>query len=292
LNDFILFPEGSALIAVCGLFGLNIGSFLNVVIHRLPLMMERAWRRECLELLEPGVEHPSGEPEYNLWRPGSQCPHCRAQVRFWQNVPLLSYLWLRGRCAACGAAIAWRYPLVEMLTAVLFATVAWHFGASWQALAASGLTAGLIALAFIDLDHLVLPDDITLPLLWLGLLLNAQGLFCTLETALYGAVAGYLLLWTVHRGFLLLTGREGMGFGDFKLLAMLGAWLGWPMLPVIILSSSISGAVIGSIALAARGKHRDTPIPFGPFLAAGGWIALLWGNTLNDAYWRWAGVGG
>ncbi|QXP83169.1 A24 family peptidase [Methylococcus sp. ANG] len=292
MNDFILFPEGPALIAICGLFGLIIGSFLNVVIHRLPLMMERAWRRECREFLEPGSEPPSGEPEYNLWRPGSQCPHCRAPVRFWQNVPLLSYLWLRGRCAACGAAISRRYPLVEMLTGVLFATVAWHFGASWQTLAASGLTAGLIALAFIDLDHLVLPDDITLPLLWLGLLLNAQGFFCSLETALYGAVTGYLLLWTVHRGFLLLTGREGMGFGDFKLLAMLGAWMGWPMLPVIILFSSISGAVIGSIALAVGGKERDTPIPFGPFLAAGGWIALLWGNVLNDAYWRWASVGG
>jgi leader peptidase (prepilin peptidase)/N-methyltransferase len=292
LTEFIVFPEGPALIAVCGLFGLIIGSFLNVVIHRLPLMMQRAWRRECRELLEPGVEPPSGEAEYDLWRPGSQCPHCQAPVRFRHNIPLLSYLWLRGRCAACGAAISWRYPLVETLTGALFATVAWQFGASWQTLAASTLTAGLIALAFIDLDHLVLPDDITLPLLWLGLLLNAQGLFCSLEAALYGAVAGYLILWTVHRGFLLLTGREGMGFGDFKLLAMLGAWLGWSMLPAILLLSSISGAVVGSLALAAGGKDRHTPIPFGPFLAAGGWIALLWGDALNDAYWRWAGLGG
>ncbi|WP_333687754.1 A24 family peptidase [Methylococcus capsulatus] len=288
----MLLPTGPAGVALCGSFGLIIGSFLNVVIHRLPLMMEQAWRRECGELLEPGTGRPVGEAEYNLWRPGSQCPHCQAPVRFWQNVPVFSYLWLRGRCAACGTAISWRYPLVETLTGVLFAMVAWHFGASWQALAACALTAGLIALAFIDLDHLVLPDDITLPLLWLGLLLNAQGLFCSLETALYGAVAGYLLLWTVHRGFLLLTGREGMGFGDFKLLAMLGAWMGWPMLPVIILFSSISGAVIGSVALAVGGKGRDTPIPFGPFLAAGGWIALLWGNALNDAYWRWAAPGG
>ncbi|QJD31358.1 prepilin peptidase [Methylococcus geothermalis] len=287
-----MLPEGPALIAICGLFGLIIGSFLNVVIHRLPQMMQRAWRRECREFLEPGAELPSGGADYNLWRPGSQCPHCGAPVRFWQNVPVVSFLWLRGRCAACGAAISRRYPLVELLTGVLFAMVAWHFGASWQTLAALSLTAGLIALAFIDLDHLVLPDDITLPLLWLGLLLNAQSLFCSLETALYGTVAGYLVLWTLHHGFLLLTGREGMGFGDFKLLAMLGAWLGWPMLPMIILFSSISGAVIGSIALAAGGKDGRTPIPFGPFLAAGGWIALLWGPALNDAYWRWAAPGG
>ncbi|MDD2768422.1 MAG: A24 family peptidase [Methylococcus sp.] len=290
--DLSLLSCPYALIGTAGLFGLIIGSFLNVVIHRVPVMLQRSWLKECRALTEPDAPVLSDEPAYNLWTPGSQCPHCGAPVRFWQNVPVLSYLLLRGRCAECGARISLRYPLVELLTGVLFASVAWHFGASWQTAAALCLTTGLIALAFIDLDHMVLPDDITLPLVWLGLLSNAQGLFCSLDTALYGAVAGYLSLWAVYHGFKLLTGREGMGYGDFKLLAMLGAWMGWALLPMIILFSSISGAVIGSVALAVGGKDSRTPIPFGPFLIAGGWIALLWGQALTDAYWRWAGLGG
>jgi leader peptidase (prepilin peptidase)/N-methyltransferase len=279
------------LVGVAAVLGMIVGSFLNVVVHRLPLMMRMAWRRECQQFLELPPEKADAEVRYDLWTPGSRCPHCDAPIRFWQNIPVLSYALLRGRCADCRQPISLRYPLVELLTGLAFVMVAWRLGPSWQGLGGLLLTAALIALAFIDWDHLLLPDHITLPMLWLGLLVNAQGLFCSLEAALYGAVAGYLGLWTVHRLFLYLTGREGMGYGDFKLLAMLGAWLGWSALPLIILFSSLSGAVIGSLVLVVRGWDLRTQIPFGPYLALAGWIALLWGGTIGTAYRQWAGWG-
>ena len=269
--------------------GLVVGSFLNVVILRLPLMLERDWRRECAELT--GAE-PGGQGEnISLVRPGSHCPHCGASVRPWHNVPVLSYLWLRGRCADCNAPISARYPVVELLTGLLTAAVAWRFGISWEALAGALLTWSLVALAVIDMDHQILPDRITLPLVWTGLLFSLWGLFSTPEAAIAGAVGGYLSLWLVYQGFRLATGKEGMGFGDFKLLAVFGAWFGWQLLPQIVLVSSLVGATTGVTMMVTGRRERSQPIPFGPFLAVAGWIALMWGADINRAYLDLTGLG-
>lgn len=272
------------------LLGLIVGSFLNVVIYRLPIMLKAGWKSECQAFLaEDADQSPATEaaPVFNLNTPRSRCPHCDHAITAWENIPVLSYLFLRGRCRQCKTAISLRYPAIELFTAALSMACAWHFGVSAMAAFAILLSWGLIALAFIDLDEQYLPDSITLPFLWLGLLVNTQQLFVDLESAVIGAMAGYLVLWSVYMLFKTLTGKEGMGFGDFKLLAMLGAWLGWQMLPAIILISSAVGAIIG-IALIASNRHqRGIPIPFGPFLAAAGWIALLWGSDINHAYLQW-----
>jgi leader peptidase (prepilin peptidase)/N-methyltransferase len=268
--------------------GLLVGSFLNVVIHRLPQMMERDWQAQCRDYLGEAAEDQS---PLSLVRPASHCPHCGHKIRFYENIPVLSYLWLRGRCSACQHAISIRYPMIELLTAVTSAVIAWHFGFGWQAAAGLLLTWALIALSMIDTDHQLLPDSITLPFLWLGLILSLFPVFADMRSSLIGAIAGYLSLWTVYQVFKLLTGKEGMGFGDFKLLALLGAWMGWQALPMIILLSSAVGAVLGGAMIAIQGRDRAQPIPFGPYLAIAGWVALLWGEQISSAYLRWSGIG-
>ena len=270
------------------ILGLIVGSFLNVVILRLPRIMEAGWHRECAELT--GREEGDEKPGLSLSQPPSQCPHCGHRIRPLENIPILSYLLLRGRCSACGARISLRYPLIEGLTALLSLIVVMNFGLSWQAVAALALTWGLIALAAIDYDTQLLPDSITIPLLWAGLLLSLFGLFTDSPSAIIGAAAGYLLLWVVFHLFRLATGKEGMGYGDFKLLALFGAWFGWQCLPQIILLSTLAGALVG-ILLILSGRHeRGVPMPFGPFLAIAGWICLIWGGPINDAYLRLSGL--
>lgn len=276
------------LIATTAVLGLLVGSFLNVVIHRLPIMLERQWTEQCQEMLEQEPASPA--PPFNLITPCSRCPHCGHAIGALENIPVLSYLVLRGRCKACGTAIRARYPVVELLTGVLSGLVVWQFGFSIQAAGALVLTWSLISLTVIDLDHKLLPDVITLPVLWLGLLLNIPETFASLQDSVIGAAAGYLVLWSVFQAFKLLTGKEGMGYGDFKLLALLGAWLGWQFLPLIVVLSSVVGAVVGIGLVLARGHDRSVPIPFGPYLAAAGWIALLWGGQLIDAYLRFSGL--
>lgn len=274
--------------------GLLVGSFLNVVIHRLPIMMEREWKKECQQILQIDHEEVSkgdvAEEKFNLAYPGSHCPSCNKAIKPWQNIPVLSYLLLKGHCANCKTSIPIRYPLIEIVTGILSLIIAWRLGPSAQTLAALLLTWSLIGLTMIDADHKLLPDQITLPLLWLGLLINSFELFVPLHDALWGAIAGYLSLWTVYWLFKLLTGKEGMGYGDFKLLAAIGAWIGWQGLPVVILLSSLVGAVIGSILLVINKQGRNTTIPFGPYLAIAGWIAFLWGNQITQAYLQFAGV--
>lgn len=287
INEYLA-SNTLAFILLAGLLGLVIGSFLNVVIHRLPRMMERDWRQQAREILEPDGEHPA-EPTYNLILPHSHCPHCQAEIKAWQNVPVISYLVLRGRCGKCKTRISPRYPLVELLTAALSMVVAWQFGFGWEAGAMLLLTWALVTLSLIDADTQLLPDVIVLPLLWLGLIVNSFGLFTDLNTALAGAVFGYLSLWSVYWAFKLVTGKEGMGYGDFKLLAMIGAWGGWQVLPLTILLSSLVGAILGIIILKARGDSNATPLPFGPYLAIAGWIALIWGETITNQYLQFAG---
>lgn len=263
------------------LLGLLVGSFLNVVIHRLPKMMETEWQVQCAELR--GEVPPTSAP-YNLATPRSACPSCGHGITALENIPILSWLVLRGRCSACGVAIGKRYPLVELLTGLLSAAVAWKWGTSLETLGALCLVWTLIALAFIDFDTTLLPDSLTLPLVWLGLLFNLNGHFAQLHDAVIGAIVGYLVLWSVYWLFKLATGKDGMGYGDFKLLAAIGAWLGWQMLPVTILFSSVVGAAIG-IAMVVFVKHDSrVPIPFGPYLAGGGLIALFFGADLTQAY--------
>jgi len=276
-------------ITLCTLLGLLVGSFLNVIIFRLPKMMQNDWRNQCQALLEPEKTPPTNKP-FNLLFPASRCPHCEHKIRPWENIPLLSYLMLRGKCSNCATPISIRYPVIELITGILTAVVAWHFGFGAQALAAMLLSWALIALTMIDFDHQLLPDTITLPLLWLGLLLSLSNLFVDSHTSLIGAAAGYLSLWSIFWLFKLLTGKEGMGYGDFKLLALLGAWMGWQMLPVIILLSSLVGAVVGITLILARGRDRNIPIPFGPYLAAAGWLALIWGHEINQTYLGLAGL--
>lgn len=279
---FTVYP--AAFFILTALLGLIVGSFLNVVIYRLPIMLERLWQQQCEELgRQATAESPQGEP-FNLVYPGSRCQHCRHAIRALENIPVLSFLWLRGKCAACGKAISWRYPTIELITGILSLAVAWRLGLSPTALAALFLTWTLIALTFIDYDRQILPDDITLPLLWAGLLLNTFGLFVPLSSAVIGTAAGYGSLWLVYQIFRLVTGKEGMGFGDFKLFAALGAWLGWQQLPLIILLSSFVGAVVGIVFIAFFGRDRRLPIPFGPFLCVAGWIALMWGDNITRAY--------
>ncbi|MCP5321908.1 MAG: prepilin peptidase [Pseudomonadales bacterium] len=275
-----LFGTGIAILA------LLIGSFLNVVILRLPRMMEHTWRREALQLLQSDVSlgGGSGAEALSLAHPPSTCPKCGHLIRPWENIPVISYLFLRGRCAKCREPISARYPLVEAATAVLSVVVALHFGVSWTCVLALLFTWALIALTMIDFDHQLLPDSITLPLLWLGLLVNSFGVLVPLVDAVWGAALGYLSLWSVYWAFRLLTGKEGMGFGDFKLLAALGAWLGWQALPLVIILSSLVGAVIGVVLIVALGRDRNVPIPFGPYLAAAGWITLLWGDAISGVY--------
>ena len=283
-------------IGVCFVLGLVVGSFLNVVIHRVPIIMERQWREECADLEHPdhAATVPATAPpkeRFNLIVPRSACPACKAPITALQNIPILSYLFLHGRCANCGARISVRYPIVEALTGILSAAVAWKLGFGLPAAAGLVLTWFLVALAFIDIDTQLLPDSLTLPLLWLGLLLSlfarAPGMApipVDMRSSIIGAIAGYLCLWTVYHLFRLLTAKEGMGYGDFKLLAALGAWLGWQMLLPTVLIAAAVGAVAGIALLSARGQNRSTPIAFGPFLAAGGWLMLLYGRELVTDY--------
>ncbi|NIA27220.1 MAG: prepilin peptidase [Desulfobulbaceae bacterium] len=286
-----LFAEApNVFIAIAFAFALMVGSFLNVVIYRLPLMMQRDWREQCDELSkEPVPDLPDGK--FNLVVPRSRCPSCGAPVKAWQNIPVLSYLLLGAQCSNCQASISVRYPLVETLTAILAAVCAWRFGFGWEALMAIGLTCALVVISLIDFDHQIIPDSIALPLLWIGLtmslfhpLAGADTLFISPQDAIVGAVAGYLSLWSVYQLFRLVTGKEGMGYGDFKLLGALGAWLGWQALPTIILMSAVVGAIIGIALIVFRGRDRQIPIPFGPYLAAAGWIVMLWGETIKNAY--------
>jgi leader peptidase (prepilin peptidase)/N-methyltransferase len=287
LNDYLtLYPLAFVLTAL--VLGLVIGSFLNVVIWRLPKMLEREWRAQAHDVL--GLPSETPLPTYNLMLPHSQCPHCAHKIRAWENIPLLSYLLLRGRCSNCAAPISLRYPLTELACGLLSAFIAWHFGFGWPAGLMLVLTWGLLAMSLIDAEHQLLPDVLVLPLLWLGLIVNSFALFVPLHDALWGAVAGYMALWSVFWLFKLITGKDGIGHGDFKLLAMLGAWGGWQILPLTILLSSLVGAILGVVLLRLRDAKTSTPIPFGPYLAIAGWIALLWGGQITDFYWQFVGL--
>ncbi|GFM53102.1 type 4 prepilin-like proteins leader peptide-processing enzyme [Pseudomonas cichorii] len=267
--------------------GLLVGSFLNVVVYRLPKMMEQDWKIQAREVL--GLPAEPKPDTFNLILPHSSCPQCNHRIRAWENIPVISYLALGGKCSNCKAPISKRYPLVELTCGILSGYIAWHFGFGWQAAAILVLSWGLLAMSLIDADHQLLPDSLVLPLLWLGLIVNAFGLFTSLSDAIWGAVAGYLALWSVFWLFKLLTGKEGMGYGDFKLLGMLGAWGGWQILPLTILLSSLVGAVLGVMLMRIRQVEAGTPIPFGPYLAIAGWIALLWGGQITDSYLQFAG---
>jgi len=265
------------------IIGLLVGSFLNVVIYRLPVMMDIGWKQECTEYL--GLENTeSNQQPFNLMVPLSRCPSCNTAIKPYQNIPVLSYIFLKGKCAKCKTHISLRYPLIEAFTGITSAIVACHFGYSLEMLFALLLTWCLIALSFIDIDHQLLPDSIVLPMLWLGLLLSIFSIYSDTDSSIIGAIAGYLSLWSVYQLFKLATGKEGMGYGDFKLLALFGAWLGWQYIPLIILLSSVVGAVIGITMIILTKKDHTIPIPFGPYLAAAGWLALLWGEQINSLY--------
>jgi leader peptidase (prepilin peptidase)/N-methyltransferase len=268
-------------VVLCGIAGLLVGSFLNVVIHRLPKMMEREWHDQCAEL---NGNEPENALPYNLFMPHSACPNCGHKISALENIPVISYLLLRGKCKDCNTHISARYPIVETVSGLLGAYVAWHFGFSLAALAALLLIWMLLALICIDLDTQLLPDDITLPLLWLGLLFNLSATFIDINSAVIGAITGYLALWSIYWLFKLATGKEGMGYGDFKLLAAIGAWVGWQMLPLVIMLSSAVGTVVGITLIIAARLGRNVPIPFGPYLAGGGVIALFWGQPLTQNY--------
>lgn len=275
-----LFPVYASIALVLGLL---VGSFVNVVIYRLPRQLELGWRHEALDFLGQQQElEPTAS--FNLVYPPSRCPHCETLIKPWHNIPVISYLLLRGRCKACSQPISLRYPAVELVCGLLSGFVVYHFGVTEQGMYALVFTWILIALTGIDLSHQLLPDNLTLPLLWLGLLINIGGVYTDLASAVIGAAAGYLCLWSIYWAFKLLTGKEGMGHGDFKLLAALGAWIGWQQLPLIVLLSSLVGAIIGTIMLLLRGKDRQSTIAFGPYLAIAGWIALLAGERITAAY--------
>ena len=275
------------LVAISLVFGLLVGSFLNVVIYRLPLMMQAEWTQQCSELLE--IENPSkpsaSESSFNLAVPNSHCPKCKHEISALENIPVFSWLFLGGKCRHCQASISARYPIMEAFTGLITALVVFQFGFTWLTLAVLFLSWSLIVLTMIDFDHQLLPDDITLPLLWLGLVINSLGLITSLEQAVWGAIVGYAILWGVYWLFKLVTGKEGMGYGDFKLLAALGAWMGWQSLPVIILLSSFVGAVVGLSLIVIKGRDKNIPIPFGPYLASAGFLALLWGDELTAFYY-------
>ncbi|MGB5442183.1 MAG: A24 family peptidase [Gammaproteobacteria bacterium] len=284
--DVLQLLESSQLfmIVTSATLGLVVGSFLNVVILRVPVMLHRSWTRDCREHLEPGMQDSGDTETYNLLTPASRCPKCAHRITALENIPVISYLFLKGRCSGCGTAISIRYPAVEVATAILTVITALHFGYSVQTLAALVFTWTMIPLFLIDFDTQLLPDSITLPLLWTGLLASLFNVFVDSQTSIIGAAAGYLSLWTIYQLFKLLTGKEGMGYGDFKLLAAIGAWLGWQVLPVVILCSSVVGAVIGITLILFKGRDHGQPMPFGPFLAAAGWITLLWGNDFIKFY--------
>ncbi|MCG9731400.1 A24 family peptidase [Shewanella sp. Isolate13] len=284
-------------IALSFIFAAVIGSFLNVVIHRMPVMMKREWQQECNHYLseykkevfdsnKKQLEAPiDAFPEkYNIVVPGSACPKCKANIKAIHNLPILGWLMLKGKCAACSTKISARYPIVEFITGALVAFLAWHFGPTLEFALTTILTFSLIALTGIDLDEMLLPDQLTLPLLWLGLIINLGGTFATTSDALIGAAAGYLSLWSVFWLFKLLTGKEGMGYGDFKLLAVFGAWFGWQVLPLIILLSSLVGAIVGIALIVFKKLNHGNPIPFGPYIAAAGWIAMIWGESITNWY--------
>ncbi|MGR9099281.1 MAG: prepilin peptidase [Gammaproteobacteria bacterium] len=289
MSAFGLLKELPAVFSLLAcMLGLMVGSFLNVVIYRLPAMLEKNWRRECNEFL--GLTAGGQEERFNLLWPPSHCPNCKSKIRFYQNVPVLSYIILGGKCGECKTPISIRYPFIEALTGIASAAVAWRFGYSYAALFALLLTWSLIALSAIDIDHQLLPDAITLPMLWLGLFLSLFNVFADAHSSIIGAIAGYLCLWSVYQSFKLATGKEGMGYGDFKLLALFGAWLGWQHLPAIVLLSSLVGASLGvAMILLTKRSHR-IPIPFGPYLAIAGWTALMWGDRINRFYLDSAGL--
>jgi leader peptidase (prepilin peptidase)/N-methyltransferase len=285
-----LFAESPAsFLVVVALLGLVIGSFLNVVIYRLPIMLANQWKRECRTWLEGEDALPIEDIRpYNLIVPRSRCPHCGHKITALENIPIISYLILRGRCAECRASISVQYPLIEASSAILALLVVWQFGYSWQSAAAMVFTWSLIALSVIDIRSGLLPDIVTLPFLWLGLLVNIEGTFTNLTSSVFGAVFGYLSLWLIYHVFKHITGKEGMGYGDFKLLAMLGAWLGWQTLPLIVILSSFLGAVVGVTLIFLKKHSRDIPMPFGPYLAGAGWFAMLWGSQIIDTYFEYA----
>jgi leader peptidase (prepilin peptidase)/N-methyltransferase len=287
-----LFAESPMLfVAVVFAFCLVIGSFLNVVIHRLPIMMERDWREQAAELAKTPPETELPEDRFDLVVPRSRCPSCGTLIKAWQNIPVVSYLLLGGKCSKCRESISARYPLVELMTAGLAALCAWRFGVGLEAVMAIIMTLALVPVAMIDADTQLIPDSIVLPLMWVGLAMSlfapvagAETLFVAPGDAIIGAMAGYLSLWSIYWLFKLVTGKEGMGYGDFKLLAALGAWLGWQQLPLIVLMSAVVGAIVGIALMAFRKHERSVPIPFGPYLAAAGWITMLWGDTIKTAY--------
>lgn len=277
LNPFLLYT-------VTLIVGLTIGSFLNVVINRLPVMMEREWKNQCAEL---EGRTPQQRVRFNLLMPPSSCPHCEHKIRFYENIPVLSFLLLKGQCSHCKNRISYQYPLVESISGLISVFIVAHFGLTSIALAALALSWSLIVLCVIDLKHMQLPDIITLPFLWLGLLLSLENLFVTPTQSILGATFGYLAFWSVYHLFKLLTGKEGMGYGDFKLLAMLGAWFGWQSLPLIIFLSSLTGACVGISLIVFGGRNRQIPIPFGPYLALAGWATLIWGGKMNALWYQW-----
>ncbi len=282
IDVFTLSP--GAFIACALVLGLLVGSFINVLAWRLPKMLEQDWQTQARELLN--LPAPAKGPVYNLMLPRSHCPHCQHTLRAWENIPLLSYLVLRGKCSQCKTAISLRYPLTELTCAVLSGVVAWHFGLTPQAGWMLLLTWGLLGICLIDLKHQIVPDVLVLPLMWLGLLLNTFETFTSLTQAVWGAALGYLSLWSIFWLFKLLTGKDGMGYGDFKLLALFGAWGGMAIVPLTIVLSSLLGALVGLALLAMRRAQASTPIPFAPYLAIAGWIALLWGGQMADFYWQ------
>jgi len=276
------------------ILGLLVGSFLNVVIYRLPVIFKREWRKDCVNYLEENYKakiqlDTSKEPAepFNLVKPDSTCPDCGHKIRAWENIPVISYIFLKAKCSNCKTPISFRYPFIELLSASLAALCAWNFGFTVAGFSAVLLSWALISLAMIDYDTQYLPDQITLPFLWLGLILNLENTFTSIESAIIGAIAGYLALWSVHHLFKLVTKKEGMGYGDFKLLALLGAWMGWQFLPVIIILSSLVGSIIGISLILFKKHQREIPIPFGPYLAIAGSIALLWGTEINQSYLNW-----
>ncbi|GAC06666.1 A24 family peptidase [Paraglaciecola agarilytica] len=275
---------------------LMVGSFLNVVIYRLPVMMERSWKADFQAHFETDVSTLGSNTDsaestpFNLIKPDSTCPKCQHKIRAWENIPVISWLLLRGKCSQCKNAISIRYPLIELGTALCSVWIAWHFGYSWSALAGVVMTWILVALIFIDIDTMLLPDQLTLPLLWMGLLFSIVNPAVTSADSIIGATVGYLSLWSVYWAFKLLTGKEGMGYGDFKLLAALGAWMGWQYLAIVVLMSSLVGAVIGISVLSFQGKDKGQAIPFGPYLAIAGWLTLLYGDWISTKYWQWVGL--
>lgn len=280
-----LFKSQEIYIFIISIFGLQIGSFLNVVIYRLPKMMELQWHSECHACFPDEMQVPKKTETFNLSLPRSHCPSCKTPIRIIDNIPVLSWVFLRGKCQKCTSPISIRYPLIEILTAILVGVTAYMLPGSYWSLAVVGATFVLIALSFIDIDTQLLPDQITLPFMWAGILLALFGISpVSLQDAVGGAMAGYLSLWIVFQLFKLITGKEGIGYGDFKLLAALGAWLGWQSLPIVIIFASFAGAICGIIMLKIKHSKNDTPLPFGPYLATAGWICLLWGNDINQWY--------